>query len=225
MAWDLLMLAVRLLWRRVGLLLLANLLWLGLSLFVVTWPAATAGLFNLARRVAEEELTADPQPATIDDFWIGFRQYWRRSSILAIGDLAGLALIVLALRFYGESTITPLSWLVGPITLIGLAWAGAQLYIYPLLIQRPNTRIWLVMREALLMAISYPLITFSLLLTTLILSIAATILAGPILLIFFSFIAMLQTIMLRAILAQRGEIVLKLTPEQRDMHNRAGKPR
>lgn len=225
MAWDLLLLALRLLWRRVGLLLLANLLWLGLSLLVITWPAATAGLFYLARRVAEEELTADPQPATIDDFWIGFRQYWRRSSILAIGDLAGLALIVLALRFYGESTVTPLSWLVGPITLIGLAWAGAQFYIYPLLIQRSDTRVRLVMREAFLMAISYPLNTYSLLLTTLILSIAATILAGPILLIFFSFIAILQTIVLRAILAQRGEIALKLTPEQRDAPNRAGKLR
>ena len=225
MAWELLLLALRLLWRRVGLLLLANLLWLGLSLLVVTWPAATAGLFYLARRVAEEELTADPQPATIADFWIGFRQYWRRSSILAIGDLAGLALIVLALRFYGASTITPLSWLVGPIALIGLAWAGAQFYIYPLLIQRSDTRIWLVMREAFLMAISYPLNTYSLLLTTLILSIAATILAGPILLLFFSFIAILQTVMLRSILAQRGEIALMLTPEQRDIRNRAGKPR
>jgi uncharacterized membrane protein YesL len=219
------MLALRLLWRRVGLLLLANLLWLGLSLLVVTWPAATAGLFYLARRVAEEELAADPQPATIDDFWIGFRRYWRRSSILAIGDLAGLALIVLALRFYGESTITPLRWLVGPITLIGLAWAGAQFYIYPLLIQRSDARPWLVAREAFLMAISYPLNTYSLLLTTLVLSIAATILAGPILLIFFSFIAILQTLMMRAILAQRGEIALKLTPEQRDARDRAGRPR
>ena len=219
------MLALRLLWRRVGLLLLANLLWLGMSLLVVTWPAATAGLFQLARRVAEEELTADPQPATIDDFWAGFRRHWRRGSILAIGDLAALGLIVLALRFYSESAITPLSWLVGPITLIGLTWAGAQCYIYPLLIHRPDARPWAVAREAFLMAISYPLNTFSLLLTMVILSIGATILAGPILLIFFSFVAILQTLMLRAILAQRGEIALRLTPEQRDQRDRAHKPR
>jgi uncharacterized membrane protein YesL len=225
MAWDLLMLALRLLWRRVGLLLLANLLWLGLSLLIVTWPAATAGLFYLARRVAEEELTADPQPATIDDFWAGFRQHWRRSSLLMIGDLAVLASIVLALRFYGESAITPLSWLVGPITLIGLAWAGAQCYIYPLLIHRSDARPWAVAREAFLMAISYPLNTYSLLLTMVIMSIGATLLAGPILLIFFSFIAILQTLMMRAILSQRGEIALMLTPEQRDERERARQPR
>ncbi|MDQ2996771.1 MAG: hypothetical protein M3R61_06900, partial [Chloroflexota bacterium] len=99
--------------------------------------------------------------------------------------------------------------------------AGAQFYIYPLLIQRPDARPWAVAREAFLMTISYPLNTYSLLLTTLILSIGATILAGPILLIFFSFIAMLQTIMMRAILAQRGEITLKMTPEQRDERDRA----
>jgi uncharacterized membrane protein YesL len=224
MAWELLMLALRLLWRRVGLLLLANLLWLGMSLLVVTWPAATAGLFQLAWRVAEEELTADPQPATIDDFWAGFRQHWRRGSILAIGDLAALGLIVLALRFYGESASPPLSWLVGPITLIGLAWAGAQCYIYPLLIHRSSARPWAVAREAFLMAIAYPLNTFSLLLTTVILSIGVTILAGPILLIFFSFVAILQTLMMRAILAQRGEIALQLTPDQRDQRDRARKP-
>lgn len=62
---QVMVLALRLFWRRLGLLLPANLLWLGLSLLVVTWPAATAGLFALARRVADEELGADPQPATL----------------------------------------------------------------------------------------------------------------------------------------------------------------
>lgn len=216
MAWDILMLALRLFWRRIGLLLTANLLWLGLSLLVVTWPAATAGLFYLARRVIEEELSADPQPAAIGDFWAGFRSYWLRSSILAIGDLLCLIVIMVALRFYGESAVAPLSWLVGPITLVGLAWAGAQLYLYPLLIERAEWQPWAIVRETFLMAISYPLNTFSLLLTALVLAIAAMILAGPILLVFFSFLAILQTIALRYILAQRGEIALKLTPEQRE---------
>jgi uncharacterized membrane protein YesL len=216
MVWEIFTLALRLFWRRLGLLLVANLLWLGLSLLVVTWPAATAGLFYLAQRVIEEELAADPRKATISDFWEGFRGYWLRSSILAIGDLAALAAIAVALRFYGESAVAPLNWLVGPITLIGIAWAGAQLYLYPLLIQRTERWPWALAREAFLIAISYPLNTFSLLLTMLALSIGATILAGPILFVFFSFMAILQTIALRSILAQRGEIALMLTPEQRE---------
>jgi uncharacterized membrane protein YesL len=224
MPWDIFMLVLRLFWRRMGLLLAANLLWLGLSLLVVTWPAATAGLFYLARRLAEEELTADPRPAVIGDFWAGFRMYWRRSSVLAIGDLACLVVIIVALRFYGESAVAPLSWLIGPLTLVGLAWAGAQLYLYPLLIQRAERQPWAIAREAFLIAISYPLNTLSLLLTTLVFSVGATVLAGPILLVFFSFMAILQTMALRYILAQRGEISLVLTLEQREAREREGKP-
>lgn len=210
------MLALRLFWRRIGLLLTANLLWLGLSLLVVTWPAATAGLFALARRVADEELAADPQPATLADFWAGFREYKWRASLLALGDLAALVLIAVAMRFYGESAVAPLSWLVGPITLVGLAWAGAQLYLFPLLIQREGRPPWAIAREAFLIAISYPLNTMSLLVTWLVVAVAATALAGPILLVFFAFTAMLETVALRYVLAARGELPLRMTPDQRD---------
>ncbi len=211
---QVMVLALRLFWRRLGLLLPANLLWLGLSLLVVTWPAATAGLFALARRVADEELGADPQPATLADFWAGFRAHWRRGSLLALADLAAIGLIAVAMRFYGESQ-PPLSWLVGPITLVGLAWAGAQLYLFPLLLQRAGRGPLAVLREALLIAIGYPINTLSLLATVLILGAAATLLAGPVLLVFFAFLALLQTIAVRAVLAERGEIAMRLTPEQR----------
>jgi uncharacterized membrane protein YesL len=221
MAWDTLMLALRLFWRRMGLLLTANLLWIGLSLLVVTWPAATAGLFALARRVADEELAADPQPATLADFWAGFREHKWRASLLALGDLAALVLIAVAMRFYGESEVVPLSWLVGPITLIGLAWAGAQLFLFPLLIQRDDRPPWAVAREAFLIAISYPLSNISLLVTWLVIAVAATALAGPILLVFFAFTAMLETVALRYVLAARGEMPLRMTPEQRDARARA----
>ena len=43
--------AARLYWRRLGLMVLANVLWLLLSVLVVTWPAATAGLYALIRQV------------------------------------------------------------------------------------------------------------------------------------------------------------------------------
>jgi hypothetical protein len=61
------------------------------------------------------------------------------------------------------------------------------------------------MREALLMALGYPLSSLSLLVTVIVLTIAAVALAGPVLFVFFSAIAMLQTVMLRQVLRQRGE--------------------
>jgi uncharacterized membrane protein YesL len=155
--------------------------------------------------VVEEELGSSPREARLGDFWHGFRQYWLRSSLLAVIDLAGLGLIAVALVFYGGSTAEPLRWLVGPLVLIGLVWITAQLYVYPLLLERTRSRPWEVMREALLMAIGYPLSSLSLLVTVIVLTIAAVALAGPVLFVFFSAIAMLQTVMLRQVLLHRGE--------------------
>jgi uncharacterized membrane protein YesL len=205
MVWECVSTASRLFWRHLGMLVVANILWLLLSLPIVTWPAATAGLFYLVRRLVQEELDAPARDARLGDFWDGFRQYWLRSSALSVIDLIGLGVIAVALVFYGESTNEPLRWLVAPIGLIGLAWITAQLYVYPLLLERAGSRPWEIMREALLMAIGYPLSSLSLLVTVFVLTIAAVALAGPVLFVFFSAIAMLQTIMLRQILLQRGE--------------------
>jgi uncharacterized membrane protein YesL len=197
--------AARLLWRRLGLLVLANIVWLLLSLLVVTWPAATAGLFTLARRVVADELDGTPVEARMSDFWDGFTRYGLRSSLLTVIDLAGIGVIVVALLFYGRSTTEPVRWLVGPIALIGLVWLAAQMYLYPLLLQRPEARPWEIVREALLMVIAYPLSSLSLLLTSLVLLVAAVALAGPVLLVFFSAMAMIQTVAVRQVLASRGE--------------------
>ena len=58
------------------------------------------------------------------------------------------------------------------------------------------------MRASLLIALGYPLSTLSLLVTSLVLFVAATLLAGPVLFIFFSAMAVLQTVILRQVLIQ-----------------------
>jgi uncharacterized membrane protein YesL len=206
-AWDCLTTTLRLVWRRLGLLLAANVFWIALSLPIVTWPAATAGLFYLIGRVVKEELDFEPRYARISDFWEGVRQYGWRGSQLALLDLLALLIVGVALRFYSQSPTEWLRWLVGPIGLIGLACMGAQLYLYPLLIQRPERSIWALAREAFLIAISYWVYTLSLLVTAIVLAIAAALLAGPVLLVFFALLAMFETVALRLVLVHRGEIV------------------
>jgi uncharacterized membrane protein YesL len=205
--WICLTTTLRVLWRRLGILLLANMFWLALCLPIVTWPAATAGLFALIGRVVKEELDFEPRYARLSDFWQGFRQYGLRGSALALLDLLVLLVIGAALRFYSQSATDWLRYLVGPIALIGLAWMGAQLYLFPLLLQRPEGSILALAREGFLIAISYSLYTLSLLFTAAILAVAAVILAGPVLLIFFSMLALYETIALRLVLIERGEIV------------------
>jgi uncharacterized membrane protein YesL len=200
MVWDSVSTAAGLVWRRMGLLVAANVLWLVLSLPIVTWPAATAGLFLLVQRMVREELDGEPIEARLGDIWEGFRQHGVRSSLLTLLDVAALALIVVALVFYARSPAEPFRWLVGPIALVGLLWLGAQLYLYPLLLRRPPNRPWEVMRTALLVALANPLSTLSLTVTALVLFVVAVGLAGPALFIFFSAMATLQTVILRQIL-------------------------
>src|SRR4051794_12607715 len=213
MVWDSVSIAAGLIWRRLGLLVAANVLWLLLSLLVVTWPAATAGLFYLAQRIVREDLEREPLEARLGDFWDGFRRHWQRSSLLTIMDAGAIFLILMALFFYLHSSIEPLRWLVGPMLLVCLAWFGAQLYLYPRLLQRPSEPPWEILRAALLIALGYPLSTLSLLIPSLFLFVAATILAGPVLLIFFSSMAVLQTVILRQVLIQaRQEGLTGATP-------------
>jgi uncharacterized membrane protein YesL len=207
LVWNCVTTALLLVWRRLGLLLLANVLWIVLCLPIVTGPAATAGLFYLVARIVKEELDFEPRYARLGDFLQGFRQHGLRGSLLGAINLGALLAILVALRFYGQSSVEWLRYLVGPIGLIGLAWAGTQLYLYPLLIFRPARSAWALIREALLTAVGNATYTASLLTTVLVLAVAAVVLAGPVLLIFFSLLAMLDTIALRLILIQRGEIV------------------
>lgn len=206
MVWNSLMTAARIFWRRMGIMVTANLLWLLLSLPIVTWPAATAGLFALVRQVVQEELGEAPRDARLADFWAGFRQHGLRGTLLALLDLAGLTAIVVALAFYLQSPAEPLRWLSGPIAMIGLVWLMAQIYLFPLLIQRATSSPLEVLREALLTAIRYPLSSLSLLLTSLVVAVPAVILAGPVLLVLFSAMATLQVVVLRQVLLLHGEI-------------------
>ena len=197
--------AAKIYWRRLGLMVLANILWVLASLPIVTWPAATAGLYTLVRRVVSEELDDAAIDARIGDFWDGFRAHWKRGTLATLIDLAGLGLIVVALVFYGRSPAEPLRWLIGPITLILIAWLAANLYVYPLLLHRRHASPLRVVREALLTALAYPLTSGSLLLTSLILAVPAVVLAGPALFVLFSAMATLQTVALRQLLVARGE--------------------
>jgi uncharacterized membrane protein YesL len=186
-------------------MVMANILWLLMSLPIVTWPAATAGLFALVRRVVTEELDDASLDARLGDFWDGFRAHWQRSTLVTLIDLAGVVVIVVAFLFYGRNPVEPLRWLVGPIALILVAWLAANQYVYPLLLHRRSASAWQVIREALLMTLAYPLTTGSLLVTSLVLAVPAVVLAGPILFVFFSAMATLQTVALRQILLDRGE--------------------
>ena len=199
-------LALRLFYRRLGILLTANVLWLVTSLPLVTLPAATGALFYLVHRVVLEERQRDPHFARTGDFWTGFRLYGWRSSGLVLLQLVIFAVIGAVLRFYWTSPLEPLRWLAGPVFLVLIVWLGMQLFLFPLLVVSPQQSILAIMRRAFIYVISYPLYTLLLLVWLTLLTIICLVLAGPVFLVLFALLALAQTVALRVLRVTEGEI-------------------
>ncbi|MCK4410120.1 MAG: DUF624 domain-containing protein [Candidatus Eisenbacteria sp.] len=99
----------------IGLLVLANLLWVVLCLPVVTAPAATAGLFHLARQIARG------RDASLGEFFVGFRSHFFPAFKLGLVDLAALLVLWVNIDFY--------SHLRGAATIPGMVLAAAMIWV------------------------------------------------------------------------------------------------
>lgn len=214
MAWSIFTLAARLLYRRLGIFLGGNLLWLLFSLPLVTIPASSAGLFYLAYRVVREERALDPEYARLGDFWTGVRRFGARATRLALVNLALLGLLLVALRFYWTNEVEWLQWLSGPVVVVGLVWVWVQLYLFPLLIVSPEDSLLQIARRALFFALSHPLDNSLLSVWLSIVAFVSTLLAGPVIFLLSAFVALTQTVALRVMRVQSGEIEVARLPDE-----------
>lgn len=206
MAWPIFILSLKLFYRRLGIFLVGNLLWLLVSLPLITIPAATAALFHLIQRVIAEERDLDVVFATRQHFWEGLRRHWRQATVLGYLDVAALSLLLVSIRFYWLHPIVGLSWLVGPLVVMLLTLVGMQIYLFPVLLTYPSDAIWPLFRRAFFLTLSYPMDTLLLLVWLALVTAVCITLAGPVLLVLFSLLALVQSMALRFIRIQRGEI-------------------
>lgn len=206
MAWTIFTISARLLYRRLGIFLLANLLWIVTSIPLVTMPAAAGGLFYLINRVIADERDLDPQEATISDFWVGFRSYWQTFSILGLVDFGIFALLGYTTYFYWQSSVEPLSWLAGPLVILLVTFLCMQLYLFPLRLAFPADHIGQIFRKAFFQVLAKPMDSLMLVIWLIMLTIVCFSLGGPVLLLLFSAIGLVQTYALRVFRIERGEL-------------------
>ena len=196
-AWLVFLASFRLTFQRIGLLLTTNILWWLLTLPLITWPPATAGLFHVVRRLTNLD---ESEQTTWRHFFEGFRHYWLKSWQLMVINLAMGFVIIFGFVFYFNQTQSIVRFVAVPVFYIMLLWVSMQLYLFPLLIEQEDKRIRLVFRNALGLALGNPIFTmvFGLLLVSLIL--VTSTLTGPILLLLISFVAVAQTLALQEML-------------------------
>ncbi len=115
----------------IGLLILANLLWILLSLPIVTAPAATAGLFHLTARITRRE------DASLRDLITGFRLFFRPALVIGLVDTAIAIILWINIDFYshlGGRASIPGMLFAGLIIWATTFWILIHAHLFPLLI-------------------------------------------------------------------------------------------
>lgn len=137
----------------------ANLMWVSLTLLIVTAPSAWAALSILAHR------SYTRQQVTLDDFWAGFKQYFW------IATLNGLiTLVIFVVNIANLISYTPVDMLGNIISffwwLALLLWSGIQLYLWVIYEELKEKSLWTAYRNAFVMVLRNPIFTLALLVAT-----------------------------------------------------------
>lgn len=150
------MTAGRLAWQNADAIVRINLLWLALSVPIVTAPPALAGLYSYVHKLAREEAF----PAC-GDFWQGFHALkwvaWR----WVLLNLAAGVILAANLLFYGTVDATAARALTWGWTIVGANWFIVQGYVLPLLLLQEQPRLRTALRNALVIYIRHPVRTLA----------------------------------------------------------------
>jgi uncharacterized membrane protein YesL len=178
--------------------------WVG-TLLVITAPMTTAGVQNVANRIANYKRS------NFDFFWEGARYQMGRSVLLYLLLLLGPPLLSFSIWFYFDRQ----GWLM----LFGvlMAWVllvfllGGQ-YFFPLYWQQDEPSFKLVLRNGLLLVVRHPLYTLLMLLFQVLLIILSFTLVVPVVLLMPGMIALSQNFALVGLLQE-----MDLAPQPPEM--------
>lgn len=139
--------------------ILSLLVWL-CWLLIIPGPPATAALFYVANRVANE------RSVNFNLFKEGFRRYFVRSWIIGGISLAFLTLFVSSFFFYLSLPAQFPQWMQAlsvVMLYLLISWLAIQLYLFPVLVEQ-NLSLGRLFRNAFFLAFASPLFTGVLLL-------------------------------------------------------------
>jgi uncharacterized membrane protein YesL len=144
-----------------GDLMVSNVLWLLVSLPIITIPPAFAGLYYSTSKLAHNE------SGSRQTFFAGFKKYFRTSYYWFISNVivVGLLLFNIDLSIQ-NSQLLWLQFFSGVSWVILAAWMLLQIYTFPLLIQQDDPRLVLALRNSAVLLFKHSI--FSLLLSVVI---------------------------------------------------------
>ncbi len=184
--------------------------WLGVLLIVTAAPA-TMGINQVANRIANYK--------RVDSsfFWAGGKQYfWRSWPLFLLNFLLPLG-IVFNIWFYGVNS--------GWMRVVAVLWVWVLIlllmmgqYFFPLFWQQDDRGLILILRNALLLALRYPLYTFLMLFFQIALLVISVALAVPLFLLTPAMLALSANFALTGLLQEMG-----MAPQPPESYGKRGK--
>jgi len=164
-----------------------NLIWVILSLPIITAPAAWAGLVKMSF------LAQTTPTANVNDLWEAFRTYWREGILMGIANIliVGLNLYNLAVYWDANGQIFILLRYIWVFILV--SWLVLQFYLWPLFFAMKEPALGGALRNAVVMVLLNPGFTLGVWLMVLLIVAVSTILAIPWLLLTVGALAAIAT--------------------------------
>src|SRR5690554_2289208 len=169
----------------------SNVFYLG-SIIVTffTLGGSTVAVHYVMNRVISGE------EVVVKDFWIGFKKFFVRGSVLLFLAILGFTILVFNIWFSGNYPSTVFLILSGFWIWGIIYWYAMQQFVFPFLTQQ-DIGFFLTLKRAALITLDNPLASGILVVISLIIIILSTVLAAPILIFVASFLAILQNLFYR----------------------------
>ncbi len=184
----------------------ANLLWVVLSIPVITLPATTAGMLYLTNQIAHHRRSIEFRM-----FFEGIKLYWWKSYLLAGLNVLAAVIFYTNFRFYGQFEG---QWAVIVRGLfVGLAamWALIQVYVFPMLLEQEEPKLRMALRNAAFLTFASPITTLTL---VVLLAVVAAISVGLTLPFAVAMMAVLGLAANEAVLALLIHFKIRQPPEE-----------
>ena len=123
--------------------LFSNILWVVLSIPVITSFPATAAMFYVTNQVIHEK------PAGVRIYFEGFRKFFWVSLLWGLVNIIAGFLLFLNIWFYGNMTSNLGTYLGYVFRVLVLIWVIVQFYTFPFMIEQENKHLLQAMRNSL----------------------------------------------------------------------------
>jgi hypothetical protein len=180
--------AIGLWWRELIVWTIFNLVWFALQIPIVTGPPATAAMFVMARHVAAGEYVSfgDGARALRDMFFPAWK--WGAITLILIVVIGGNLLL------YQSASGLPWDVLHIVWITIGLGWYALSLFYWPFWLAQTDRRVSVTLRNAALFIAHRPGVALILVISSLIVAIACTLVTLPLVVALMSWLALIGTV-------------------------------